>query len=583
MGLIVFLCRVLPTSWLAAMARVLFSRTTRLLDAASHDVAGAQRQRLLDIVGRNAATTFGADHAFAEVKSVADFQARVPLSTYETYRDTIDRMVEGEKGALVDEDPFFFATTSGTTGRRKLIPVTSAYVAECKVTNRILFRTILTHLPEMMRGKRLSMQSPHTDDLGHGKVAGSITLALSGRLDETDVDTRSAIPPAVFRVKDFATRYYLCIRFGLQDSITEIAAVNPSTILLFARTLAQHADELARACDEGTLFSGPAWADLDDGVRASLEALARPAPAAAARIRQSRAAHDGQTRMGDVFADVAGLVCWQGGSAAWYIERLREQFGDVPMVDYGYAASEGCFGAPLAPNTAASVISPHGHFFEFAPEGDIDAVRAGDKPTKLLHELSVGEHVYVFVTTSAGLYRYDMNDVVEVVGKHEDAPLVVFRHKGGAMSSLTGEKLSEAHVVQAMAKAGAGGIDGFCIAPLVPAGTEAGRYLVAVDADPARMSDEDLAGLAAAFDDQLQAHNEEYEAKRKSLRLEPAVVCRLARGAFDAHRARRVGDGAPDAHVKVPHISPDGRLLLDVGLDDERWTGRLLCAQERAA
>jgi hypothetical protein len=71
---------------------------------------------------------------------------------------------------------------------------------------------------------------------------------------------------------------------------------------------------------------------------------------------------------------------------------------------------------------------------------------------------------------------------------------------------------------------------------------------------------------AAAFDRALCAANEEYDAKRKSLRLGPVVVVGLAAGSFVAARARRVGAGAPDAHVKVPTLSRDGALLKELGV-----------------
>jgi hypothetical protein len=77
----------------------------------------------------------------------------------------------------------------------------------------------------------------------------------------------------------------------------------------------------------------------------------------------------------------------------------------------------------------------------------------------------------------------------------------------------------------------------------------------------------------------LSAANSEYEAKRASLRLGPARLAWLPAGAFVRHRAARVAAGAPDAHVKVPHVSADGALLLALGLaqtaPDE--AARLVC------
>jgi hypothetical protein len=274
--------------------------------------------------------------------------------------------------------------------------------------------------------------------------------------------------------------------------------------------------------------------------------------------------------MRDAFPHLCGLLCWKGGSAPWYLSRLARSYGaDLPILDYGYAASEGMFGAPLSAQGASSVLMPHGHFFELLPEDQVDACRAGEAPTVLLHEALPGRRYYVVVTTGAGLYRYDMNDVVEVTGRHNGAPLVVFRHKGGNMSSLTGEKLGESHVVHAMDRAHEGDglpLAGFVLAPALPEDDGAPGYVLAVDVG-VDLDDAARAALAERFDEALMAENEEYDAKRRSLRLAPVRVVTLPPGAIARHRERRVAGGAPDAHVKVPHLSPDGSLLLDLGVE----------------
>ncbi|HEY1100995.1 MAG TPA: hypothetical protein VGF99_18800, partial [Myxococcota bacterium] len=59
-----------------------------------------------------------------------------------------------------------------------------------------------------------------------------------------------------------------------------------------------------------------------------------------------------------------------------------------------------------------------------------------------------------------------------------------------------------------------------------------------------------------------------------SLRLAAVDVVAVADGAFAGLRAKRVAHGAPDAHVKLPLLSPDGRLLADLGLDVDAVTGK---------
>ena len=44
-------------------------------------------ETLLDLVRKAGDTRFGRDHGFAAIRSVADFQARVPLRTYEDLWD----------------------------------------------------------------------------------------------------------------------------------------------------------------------------------------------------------------------------------------------------------------------------------------------------------------------------------------------------------------------------------------------------------------------------------------------------------------------------------------------------------------
>jgi hypothetical protein len=224
---------------------------------------------------------------------------------------------------------------------------------------------------------------------------------------------------------------------------------------------------------------------------------------------------------------------------------------------------------------AASALVANGHFLEFMPASEIEACRAGKMNTLLMDQLRVGQSYGVVVTNSAGLYRYDMHDVIEVVGKKGTLPLVVFRHKAGTMASLTGEKLGESHVVNAMKSATANADlvpEGFATAPLMPANDgddEPPAYLLALDLGDAQVEDSACDALAAAFDAGLKAANEEYAGKRDSLRLGAVTWARLPPHAVLNHRKKRVDAGAPDAHVKVPHLSPDGTLLIDLGLGDK--------------
>jgi hypothetical protein len=59
------------------------------------------------------------------------------------------------------------------------------------------------------------------------------------------------------------------------------------------------------------------------------------------------------------------------------------------------------------------------------------------------------------------------------------------------------------------------------------------------------------------FDRAPAKHNLEYEGKRSSRRLGPPALKLVRPGTYTALRQRRVAEGAPEAQVKIPHLSPD--------------------------
>ena len=123
-----------------------------------------------------------------------------------------------------------------------------------------------------------------------------------------------------------------------------------------------------------------------------------------------------------------------------YLPQLRDLYGPTAIRDHGLSASEGRMTIPISDNTTAGVLDFYHHYFEFIPVAEHDSTN----PTVLeAHELVEGEAYYIVLTTSGGLYRYDIHDVVRCVGFEGQAPLIEFLNKGRSFSSLTGEKLSE--------------------------------------------------------------------------------------------------------------------------------------------
>jgi hypothetical protein len=168
--------------------------------------------------------------------------------------------------------------------------------------------------------------------------------------------------------------------------------------------------------------------------------------------------------------------------------------------------------------------------------------------------LEQGEKVRVVMSTEAGLWRYDLEDVVEVVGRCRRTPLVRFVGKAGRWLNVLGERVSGEQVSHAMASVARDGTPpvGFTVG--VTTG-EQPRYRIAVEGIPA---DE---GLSRSFDTALKALNMEYAGKRASGRLGPPAVHSLADGRYARYRESRTSAGAAEGQVKDPILA----------IDDAEW------------
>jgi len=97
-----------------------------------------------------------------------------------------------------------------------------------------------------------------------------------------------------------------------------------------------------------------------------------------------------------------------------------------------------------------TVLFPHMHYFEFVPEEDLDKE---NKRFLRLCELEKGKRYSIFVTTFAGLYRYDMNDLVEVTDFYGTIPTIQLVQKINGIITMTGEKLHERQFIEAVHQA----------------------------------------------------------------------------------------------------------------------------------
>ncbi len=471
---------------------------------------------------------FLTEHGARKVESLSDFRAAIPVRTHTAFKPWLDRVALGERKVLVGERTQMLLETSGTTGTPKHLPVTKTWADHVQQAQRLWTLGLVRDHPELSKGKALTMASKAVHHISPGGLSiGSNT----GRIRDAQpgwLRRRYAVPAEVMNIADPAARQYAVLRFGIAADVRSITTANPSLLLLMFRRMNLWREALSEDLANGTLCHGPAR-HIDPTVLAKLQRHLRPATVPTDWAPTS-------------IWDLSSVNCWTGGPAAFFADKLKVLLGDVPVRELGVTASEGSFAFPLSADWPGSVLWVGGHVMEF-----IDA----QGKLKWAWELQQGDRVRLIVSTAAGLYRYDMEDELEVVGHCLNTPLVRFIGKSGRYLNTVGERVTAAQVSQAM-MAIEGDFMGFSMGVVMG---DTPSYTLVFEGKT------DETTLAFRVDAALARLNVEYASKRSSGRLAPLSVRRLKAGHYSRYRERRVSAGAPDSQLKDPILA----------LDDTEW------------
>jgi len=497
-------------------------------ERAAARTAETQRKLLLRLMSKNRATAFGREHHFARIQSPEDYRRHVPIREFEEFRPWIERVENGEKNVLTRLQPFMFSTTSGTTAQPKLIPVTIEWIHNLGSLMRLWIHCNLRDHPTMLDGDILSFVSPSIEGRTPGGIPVGSVSGLTYKRVPWVLRRKYPLPYELSEVEDYEDRYWIAARLALGRDVTTFAAPNPSTLLKLAEVGVANCEEIIRSVRDGVLgVDAPVGAGkhaLKQGaLYRSIAAGLRPDPDRARFLRGVLERH-GELLPKHCWPNLAVLGCWLGGSAGVQSRRLRPFYGDVPRRDLGFRATEATMSLPMEDETPNGVLTVGTNFYEFIPEAE----RGTENPTIFLaHELEVGECYHILLTTCSGLYRYDINDVIEVRGFYKSAPIIAFIRKGRDMSNITGEKLHVGQVAGALERAEKATELSVVQIQMIPdAGSSRYDLLVELAHDDFH----DLDPFGEALDAALCDLNCEYIVKRKSARLHPPRIHRMRAG-----------------------------------------------------
>jgi hypothetical protein len=404
---------------------------------ASHHLAETQIQILQNYLTQNRDTEYIQKYTSTHRNTISHF----PLSTYEDYIPYIDRIANGEHNILTKDPVQLFELSSGSISASKMIPYTRTLKREFGFGLSTWIHNLYTHHPDLITGTAYWSISPLTAGLRHtpagipiGFEEDSAYLGLLGSILESSL---MAVPNFVKHIQDIDDFRYITLLYLLRsESLRLISVWNPTFLTLLLTALECYWDSLLKDLADGKI-SPPNQSTITN--------YEIPKQSGADKLQNSSSrvrilSKLSPTDYANIWKNLSLISCWADGASESYAKELQVRFPNVTIQPKGLLATEAFVSFPLQGyNGGALAITSH--YFEFlAQNGDI----------LLAHQIKKGNTYSVIVTTGGGLYRYQLNDIIEVTDFYNQIPCIKFIGKADNVSDYFGEKLNEQFVASVL-------------------------------------------------------------------------------------------------------------------------------------
>ena len=455
-----------------------------------------QRAVLNHLIQSAKDTEYGRNHAFAAVKGYDDFISQVPVNTYEELKGDIDRMRQGETDILWPGRVKWYAKSSGTTNdKSKFIPVSNEGLQKIHYAGgRDSVAIYLRNNPQsrMFDGKGLILGGSHAPNYNlKDSLVGDLSAILIENINPL-VNLVRVPKKQTALLSDFEVKRERIAREAMNKNVTNISGV-PSWMLsvltcMMEMTGKKHLEEV--------------WPNIE--------------------------------------------VFFHGGVAFTPYRKQYEQLITSPRMHYmeTYNASEGFFGIQDDPADKSMLLMlDYGVFYEFIPMDGGDPVP--------LWGVETGRNYAMVISTSCGLWRYEIGDTVQFTSTNPYKFIISGRTKH--FINAFGEELIVDNAEQGLAYAceqtGAEVLE-YTAAPVFMDANAKCRHqwLIEFSKRP-----QDMQQFADLLDKRLQEINSDYEAKRyKDITLQHLEIIEARPNLFNDWLKLR---GKLGGQHKVPRLS----------------------------
>ena len=524
------------------------------LKSASRDPRKSQEKTLRAILKYGKDTLFGKEHKFAYILEAKDdielyrrYQECVKPSEYEDFRPYVNQMKEGKSDILFQGRPLLYATTSGATGEPKWIPISAAYLDKVYgKMNKVWLFNFIKNRPKVYKGYIVSVVGKQIEGYTpDGTIYGSVSGFTQARCPGF-VRNLYASPSDIFNIDDYTARNYAIMRMGIERNVTLVVAANPSTMVEMQHNVDVWWDEYIKDIENGTMSDK---VSIPDDIRKACAPYFKPNPERAAELRELKKKY-GQVLPKHFWPNLQLLTTWKCGNTQIYLDKLKGCYPDSMLhQEFAYFSSE-CRAGLVLDDSIETCLFPHMHYYEFKKAEEFDDPEA---PFYQLHELKEGEKYCPFVTTFSGLYRYNMNDILQAASPFVNTPRVHMVQKVNGIVTITGEKLYEGQFINAVTDAVKS--TGLALNYFTGyANLNESRYDWYFEFSDCSVSQEQAQAFGKVVDDNIKKTNMEYQAKRDSFRLKDSAIYRLQEQAFDKFKESIINASGQDASRFKPNV-----------------------------
>ncbi|WP_187263483.1 GH3 auxin-responsive promoter family protein [Pontibacter beigongshangensis] len=473
-----------------------------------HDV---QQELFQNLISTAKDTEWGKKYGYKDIKSVREFQERVPVSTYEDLFPHIERVMKGEQNILWPSDIEWFAKSSGTTNARsKFIPVSPEALEECHYKGGKDMLSIYVNLyPEtkLFSGKGLSIGGSHRPNELNAKTScGDVSAVIMQNLPIWAEAMRTP-PLKVALMDNWEEKIAKMVELTVQENVTSMSGVPTWTYVLLKRILET----------TGKQNILEVWPNLE--------------------------------------------LFTHGAVAFGPYRQLFKEIIPSDKMNYleVYNASEGFFGIQDQAGTEDEMLLmlDYGVYYEFIPMDQFEE----EHPTVLtLDQVELGKNYALVISTNAGLWRYKIGDTVKFTNLNPYRIKISGRTKH--FINAFGEEVivenAEVAITKACDATGAI-ITNFTAAPVyMESGKRGGHeWIIEFEKEP-----NNLETFKQVLDDSLREINSDYDAKRhKDIALVAPIIHAAPQGTFTnwlSHKGKLGGQN------KVPRLANTREYLEEI-------------------